>query len=185
MTDFTGLSRPQQQCRDYHDLTRRADGYETDRRHCDRHYDRPCGVDSRRPQSPQPDPVVAPIPPPPVQLPIVLLRPPNQPLDLLLQPAHGLLLPPTRCSSSKRLETSIYTSTCVCYNQSSPSTREYLVTLIPRITSQTQGIDRGRRSEEGTRTTASTCCLQTRTHDTIEKGRRWTDMYRLWEAIWL
>ncbi|KIJ99078.1 hypothetical protein K443DRAFT_680230 [Laccaria amethystina LaAM-08-1] len=66
--------RPQPQRRDHRDWTRRDDGYEADRHHYDRHYDRPRGVDSYRPQSLQSEPLVSPPPPPPAQLPS---RPPS------------------------------------------------------------------------------------------------------------
>ncbi|EDR04637.1 uncharacterized protein LACBIDRAFT_330480, partial [Laccaria bicolor S238N-H82] len=66
--------RPQPQHRDHRDWTRRDDGYETDRRHYDRPYDRPRGMDSYRPQSPQPEAVVSQPPPPPAQSPS---RPPS------------------------------------------------------------------------------------------------------------
>ena len=79
--------------------------------------------------------------------------------------------PPTRCSSSKKHKTSIYSSTCLYYNQPSPSTMEYSFSLVLGITSQTQAIDQKKRSEEGTRTTAGTCCWK-RELVTIENGRR-------------
>ena len=110
--------------------------------HYDRHYDHPRGVDSHRPQSqsPQPDPLVSPLPPPSAQLPLVLLRPLNCPLGLLLQPAHGLLSStPPRCSSFKRLKTSIYASTSVYYDQSSPSAREYSFPPKPKESIKDEG----------------------------------------------
>ena len=81
--------------------------------------------------------------------------------------------PLTRCSSFKdsRLP-STHPPVSITISRSPAPGNIHSFTLIPRITFQAQGIDQGKRSEEGTRTTASTCCSETRTLDTIEKGRR-------------